>query len=142
MTDLDRILKDPRSHRALPESEMVQRVQQSTLQSWKEGGESQAEQSVVVGEAKGKSKWRRIGPVHLVAFVLTVTALLVMISPHVPQMPRYDLLLKYGLYDLIDTTALGMLYHPMQTAILLALAAAGLGFGLSSHARLALRRMF
>jgi hypothetical protein len=142
MTDLDKILKDPRSHRAVPETEMVQRVQQSALQAWKTQTQEQASQAEVVGVVDAKAKRRRIGPVHVIAMGLVIAALLVMISPHVPQLPRLDLLVKYGLYDLIDATALGMLYHPMQTAVLLAMTAAAIGFGLSSQARLALRQLF
>lgn len=144
MTDLESILKNPRTHRAVPETEMVGRVRTSAMQAWKAEQVESARETAIAAQDQGavKTKRRRVTPLHVVAFGLAVAGVLVLLSPHVQQMPRYDLLLKYGLYDLIDATALGMLYHPLQTALLLAAMAAALGFGLSSQARTALRRMF
>jgi hypothetical protein len=66
----------------------------------------------------------------------------VLLCRYFPSLPRYDLMLKYGLYDVVDATALGMLQYPLQTSLLLAVLAAGLGFGVSAQARQAVRRLF
>lgn len=143
MTDLESILHNPRTHRAVPETEMVDRVRTSAMQAWKaeQAAPDQATASASAEQAEMKKKRRRVTPAQIVAVGMALAGILILLSPHVQQMPRYDLLLKYGLYDLIDATALGMLYHPLQTSLLLTLTAAALGFGISSQARSALRRL-
>ena len=147
MNELDRTLKDPRSHRAVPEREMVERVQASALHQWKQEQGATAKAKVATQATaqshQQPSKWQlRLNRRLVAAFLVAVAAAVVLISPSIPQLPRYDLMIKYGLYDLIDATALGMLFHPLQTSLLLAVSAATLGFALSSRARMALRGLF
>lgn len=148
MTDLEKLLQDPRSHRAVPETEMVQRVKQSAMDQWQaeqaqaKPKRSAARKEEIRAQLQGVRSRRRIGVGHVLGVALSLAALLVLISPHVASMPRLDLVLKYNLYELVDTTALGMLYNPLQTSILLALAGAALGFAISAQARAAVRRMF
>ncbi|MBC8404995.1 MAG: hypothetical protein H8E15_07200 [Planctomycetes bacterium] len=133
MSKLEHLLKDPRSHGAASDPAMVKRISLSALKSW---GEEQGQKQV---------RPRRFPAIRLpwiLALAGAMTMLLVLLCRHFPSLPRYDLMLKYGMYDVVDATALGMLQSPLLTSLILAALATGLGFAVSAQARHALRRLF
>jgi hypothetical protein len=125
MNDLDRLLHDPRSYRAVPEQEMAERVTRNALQQWKQG-------TARLGTSTRFRKW----PIGL--SLLLLAGFLSGWLFH--DLPRYDLHLKYWLLDQVDAIGAGVIQQPLATALYLAGAAALLGFALSAQARASLSR--
>jgi hypothetical protein len=146
MSKLDRLLQDPRSHRAVPEREMIDRVSARALEKWHEQSALSAfdpASAAAPSSAKPRTRLQRLtGHSRARWSALILVILAGWATPNILRdMPRLDMHLKYWLYDLIDAVGAGIVQQPLATAFNLAAIAALCGFALSSQARAGLRRL-
>lgn len=131
MKPLDSRLADPRTHRAVPQQEMIDRVVTRTLAR---------HQPAAVAPARGArltvpraARWWALAGLSLLASYLAIRQ---------GWLPRLDLWLEYWLTDLGVGLREASQASPLTTALSFAAGSALLGFGLSSRARASWRATF
>ncbi len=142
MTDLERLLGDPRAFRAVPQREMADQAAEGALARWRSDTPSPD-----LAAGTRRARWvsllrnrslRRLLPTMAVSTLLLGLAVILLGGPR-GWLPRYDMRLKYWLLDLVDSTTEGFIYYPVATAFSLAAAVSLLCFAAWPEARRALR---
>ena len=156
MTELNDLLRDPRSHRAVADPSMSSRVAAKALGRFHAEAAEAAQVSASAGSAARPAsqvemraivkRWlpsprraalQALGVVLAIATAFAVDALML-----AGYLPRFDILAKYWLEDVADAFAQGLAGSPMLMAAFLAGGACLLGFALSARARQTWRETF
>jgi hypothetical protein len=156
MTELDDLLRDPRSHRAVAEPSMSSRVAAKALGRFQAEAAQAAPAPVATGSAARPAsqvevramlkRWlpsprraalQATGVVLAMGAALGIDALML-----AGYLPRLDILAKYWLEDLADAFGQGLAASPLMMAAFLASATCLLGFALSARARHTWRETF
>lgn len=161
MTELNDLLRDPRSHRAVADPSMSSRVAAQALGRFHaEAAQAERASTSVAGSAKAPalaaagSKARPASKVEVRAMLrrwlpsprraaLQASCALIAIAAAFAidglmlagYLPRFDILAKYWLEDFADAFGQGMAGSPLLMAAFLAGATCLLGFALSPRAR-------
>jgi len=168
MTELNDLLRDPRSHRAVADPSMSSRVAAQALGRFHaEAAQGAQASALATGSAKAPAlaavgsaarpasqvemramlqRWlpspRRAALQATFALIAIAAAFAIDALMHAGYLPRFDILAKYWLEDLADAFGRGMAGSPFLMAAFLAAATCLLGFALSSRARRTWRETF
>ncbi len=156
MTELNDLLRDPRSHRAVADPSMSSRVAAQALARFHAEASEGAPLAVPAGAAARPAsqvemrailkRWfpsPRRAALQAVAVVLAISAAFgIDALMHAGYLPRLDILAKYWFEDFADAFGQGLAGAPLLMAAFLASATCLLGFALSARARRTWRETF
>ena len=148
MNELDRLLADPRAHRAVADREMSERVAARALARFQREQRAQSQRRTATRPELDAAvrRWlptpRR--PVLLAAVCVLSAASLILARAAMQAglLRRFDILLGYWLEDVGDRLALTGASSPLLLATFLASFSCWLGLALSPRARLMVRTAF
>lgn len=156
MTELNDLLRDPRSHRAVADPSMSSRVAaQAVARFHAVAAEGASDSATADSTARPASqvemrailkRWLpspRRAALQAVGVILAISAAFginaLMLAGY---LPRFDILAKYWLEDFADAFGQGLAGSPLLMAVFLASATCLLGFALSARARRTWRETF
>jgi hypothetical protein len=156
MTELDDLLRDPRSHRAVADPSMSSRVAAKALARFHAAAAEGAQATDPVGPVARPAsqvemrailkRWLptpRRAALQAAGVILAISAAFgIDALMRAGYLPRMDILAKYWFEDLADAFGQGLASSPLLMAAFLASATCLLGFALSARARRTWRDTF
>lgn len=147
MNRLDKLLSDPRSHRAVSDPEMSARVAERALSRFQKEVAPAQRRAATRNELRAAfARWlprpRRAALIGATALAAMAAVLGLHAAMQAGLLRRYDILLKYWLEDFGASLAISLETAPFLMALFLASATCWLGLALSPRARQSLRAAF